>query len=72
MRLVLVSVSFSSAKLYSGMRHRRAVTGRAAGAVGKEVPTRKVVLRFVVAWEVTAPYCLSFNFSAPARRSGRT
>ena len=48
MKLVLDCCIFSSGKIYLAMRHSRAVTARAAGADGKEVPTREVVLRFVV------------------------
>ena len=45
MMMVLECGSFSSAKIYLEVRHSRAVTGRAAGADGKEVPTREVFLR---------------------------
>ena len=45
MVMVLECGIFSSAKIYLPVRHSRAVTARAAGADGKEVPTREVVLR---------------------------
>ena len=45
MKLVLDCGIFSSGKIYLRGRHSRAVTARAAGADGKEVPTREVVLR---------------------------
>ena len=46
MKLVLDCCIFSSGKIYLAMRHSRAVTARAAGADGKEVPTREVFLQF--------------------------
>ena len=45
MMMLLECGSFSSGKIYLEVRHSRAVTARAAGADGKEVPTREVVLR---------------------------
>ena len=45
MMMVLECGRFSSGKIYLALRQSRAVTGRAAAADGKEVPTRKVVLR---------------------------
>ena len=42
MVMVLDCGRFSSAKIYLEVRHSRAVTARAAGADGKEVPTREV------------------------------
>ena len=45
MVMVLDCGIFSSGKIYLKVRHSRAVTARAAGADGKEVPTREVFLR---------------------------
>ena len=56
MVMVLECGIFSSAKIYLAMRHSRAVTARAAGADGKEVPTREVFLRFVVVSTHPSPY----------------
>ena len=56
MMMVLECGSFSSAKLYLEVRHSRAVTGRAAGADGKEVPTREVFLRPVHGTKAPALY----------------
>ena len=58
MVMVLECGIFSSAKIYLPVRHSRAVTGRAAGADGKEVPTRQVFLRFVVVSRHPSPYLL--------------
>ena len=56
MMMVLEWGRFSSGKIYLALRQSRAVTGRAAAADGKEVPTREVVLRFVVVSRHPCPY----------------
>ena len=58
MVMVLDCGSFSWKKIHSRIPHSRAVTAHAAGADGKEVPTREMVLRVCgyVTWEVAASY----------------